>query len=139
MSRPEDIEVGDIYKIAANEENDITPPKGRDVWYKHFVVMGKAQDGSVYGCVVFDSAINREYIEPGDEEFYLPIKKGRYPFVDHDSYLECLELKPATAEKLLAGKSEGKLDAADLGNALRLVKMSRRHSFVLLKIYGITN
>ena len=137
MSSSDEIEVGNIYKIEADEENKITPPEGRLVWYKHFVVMGKAQDGSVYGCVVFDSAINREYVEPGEEEFYLPIREGRYPFIDHNSYLECLELKPATAEKLLAGKAEGKLNTEDFEAALKLVRMSRRHSYILLKMYGI--
>lgn len=137
MSTSEGIEVGSIYKIAADETNNITPPVGRDVWFKHFVVMGKAADGSVYGCVVFDSLINKNYVEPGDEEFYMPIHEGRYPFIDHDSYLECLELKPATAERLLAGKYEGRLDPSDLQKALQLVKMSRRHSYVLLKMYGI--
>lgn len=38
MSNSGEIEVGDIFKIAADEENGITPPGGRDVWYKHFVV-----------------------------------------------------------------------------------------------------
>jgi len=137
MSSSEDIKVGNIYKIAADEENGITPPEGRDVWYKHFVVMGKASDGSVYGCVVFDSAINREYVEPGEEDFYLPIRTGSYPFIDHDSYLECLELKPATAEKLLSGSAEGRLNETDFQEAMKLVKMSRRHSYVLLKMYGI--
>ena len=99
--------------------------------------MGKAADGSVYGCVVFDSAINREYVEPGDEEFDMPIRRGKYPFIDHDSYLECLKLKPATAERLLAGTPEGKLEQEDFDTAIRLVRMSRRHNFVLLKMYGI--
>ncbi len=137
MSSPGEIEIGNIYKIAANEENNITPRDGRDVWYKHFVVLGKSNDGSVFGCVVFDSEINREYVEPGDEEFFLPISKGKYSFIDHDSYLECLELKPASQEKLLAGKTEGVLTPDDLEAALKLVKMSRRHSFMLLKMYGI--
>ena len=137
MSNSGEIEVGDIFKIAADEENGITPPGGRDVWYKHFVVIGKTSDGSVYGCVVFDSDMNREYVEPGEEEFYLPIQAGRYSFIDHDSYLECLELKPATAEKLLAGRVEGTLRPDDLQEAMKLVKMSRRHSFVLLKTFGI--
>jgi hypothetical protein len=30
MSSSGEIEIGNIYKIAANEENDITPPDGRD-------------------------------------------------------------------------------------------------------------
>ena len=137
MTSGNTIEVGNIYKIAADQENDITPPEGREVWYKHFAVMGKASDGSIYGCVVFDSAINREYVEPGDEEFYLPIAKGRYNFIDHDSYLECLKLKPATAEKLLAGKFEGKLNDEDFKKATELIKLSRRHNFITLKLFGI--
>lgn len=36
MSSSVDIEIGNIYKIAANEENGITPPDGCDVWFKHF-------------------------------------------------------------------------------------------------------
>lgn len=99
--------------------------------------MGKAEDGSVYGCVVFDSEINSDYVSPGDEEFYLPIKKGSYSFIDHDSYLECLKLKPATAEKLLKGKYEGTLSEEHMTAAKNLVKLSRRHNFITLKMYGI--
>lgn len=138
MSSFGEIEIGSIYKIAATEENGITPPVGRTEWYKHFVVMGKASDGSVYGCIVFDSTINRDYLSPGDEDLYLPIEKGRYSFIDHDSYLECLKLKTASPEKLMAGKFEGKLREEDFQEAKKLVKMSRCHSIVLLKLYGLT-
>ena len=132
MNASKDIEVGDIFKIAANEENRITPPDGRDVWHKHFVVMGKASDGSVYGCVVFDSKMNRNYIEPGDEDFYLPIKEGKYPFLDHDSFLECLELKPATAEKLLSvgGKMQVPclfIDGEPLYESMDIIKWLEEH------------
>ena len=40
------IEVGNIYKIEADERNGITPPHGRKTWFKHFVVMGISDDGS---------------------------------------------------------------------------------------------
>lgn len=131
------IEIGDIFKIEADEANDITPPTGRLTWHKHFVVLGKAADGSLYGCVVFNSKINRDYLQPGTEEFYIPIKAGAYSFIDHDSVLECLKLKPATASKLAKGKYEGKLSQDDLDAALQLVKMSPRHDYILLKTYGI--
>lgn len=137
MSSTQTIEVGNIYKIAADEANGITPPVGMDVWYKHFVVMGVAADGSVYGCVVFDSEINREYIGPDEDEFFLPIKKGSYSFIDYDSYLECLKLKPATAEKLLSGKFEGTLSSVHMAEAKKLVQLSRRHDYIMLKMYGI--
>lgn len=137
MNASEAIEIGSIYKIAANEENDITPPIGRDVWYKHFVVMGKTEDGSLFGCVVFDSAMNREYVSPGDELFFMCIPSGRYPFIDHDSVLDCLKLKPATAEKLLLGKPEGRLNQEDFQKALELVNLSRRNDYFTLKMFGM--
>ena len=99
--------------------------------------MGKSADGSVYGCVIFDSTINRDFVGPEDEEFFMPIKKGSYSFIDHDSYLECLKLKPATAEKLLGGKFEGTLSSEHLAEAKRLVQLSRRHDFITLKMFGL--
>jgi hypothetical protein len=61
MSNSGEIEVGDIFKIAADEENGITPPGGRDVWYKHFVVIGKTSDGSVYGWMPGDRSVASEF------------------------------------------------------------------------------
>lgn len=131
------IEVGDIFKIEVDEENGITPPLGRLTWYKHFVVMGKSDDGSLLGCVIFDSSINREYVGPGDDEFFIPVPKGKYSFIDHDSYIECLKLKPATVTKLRKGKAEGKLQPDDLAKALELVKLSPRNGPVVLSMYNI--
>ena len=80
------VKVGNIYKIEADERNGITPPHGRKTWFKHFAVMGIADDGSLMGCVVFDSEKNREHIEPGYDEFFIPIPEGKYSFIDHDSF-----------------------------------------------------
>ena len=131
------IEVGDIFKIEADEENGITPPLGRLTWYKHFVVMGKSGDGSLFGCVIFDSSINREHVSPGDDEFFIPVPKGKYSFIDHDSYIECLKLKPATVSKLRKGKAEGRLLPDDLAKALELVKLSPRNGPIVLSMYNI--
>lgn len=59
-----------------------------------------SDDGSLMGCVVFDSEKNREHIEPGYDEFFIPISQGKYSFIDHDSFLECLRLKPATLSNI---------------------------------------
>lgn len=131
------VEVGNIYKIEADERNGITPPQGRKTWFKHFVVMGIADDGSLMGCVVFDSDMNRENIEPGNQDFFIPIPKGKYPFIDHDSYLECMKLKPATLSTIRQGKAEGRLEATDLQKALELTKLSNRNDFMTLKMYNI--
>lgn len=131
------IEVGDIFKIEADKENGITPPLGRLTWYKHFVVMGKSDDGSLLGCVIFDSSINWEHVSPGDEEFFIPVPKGKYSFIDHDSFIECLKLKPATVAKLKKGKAEGRLLPDDLAKALELVKLSPRNGPMVLSMYNI--
>jgi hypothetical protein len=131
------IEVGNIYKIEADERNGITPPPGRKTWFKHFAVMGIADDGSVMGCVVFDSEMNREHIEPGYEDFFIPISQGTYSFIDHDSYLECLKLKPATLMNIRNGKAEGRLTEDDLKIALQLTKRSNRNSIITLRTYNI--
>ena len=131
------IEVGNIYKIEADERNGITPPRGRKTWYKHFAVMGIADDGSLMGCVVFDSKKNRDHVEPGYDEFFIAIAPGKYPFIDHDSCLDCLKLKPATLSNIRHGKAEGRLTEEDLQNALKLTKKSNRNSSITLRIYNI--
>lgn len=131
------IEVGNIYKIEADEQNGITPPHGRKTWFKHFAVLGIADDGSIMGCVVFDSEKNREHIEPGYDEFFIPIPQSKYSFIDHDSFLECLKLKPATLSNIRQGKAEGRLTEDDLQKALELTKRSNRNSIITLQAYNI--
>ena len=132
-----DDKIGIYYKIEADERNGITPPHGRKTWFKHFVVMGISDDGSLMGCVVFDSEKNREHIEPGYDEFFIPISQGKYSFIDHDSFLECLRLKPATLSNIRHGKAEGRLTEDDLQKALELTKKSNRNSIITLKAYNI--
>ena len=117
------IEVGNIYKIEVDERNGITPPHGLKTWFK--------------GCVVFDSEKNREHIEPGYDEFFIPISQGKYSFIDHDSFLECLRLKPATLSNIRHGKAEGRLTEDDLQKALELTKKSNRNSIMTLKAFNI--
>lgn len=131
------VQIGDIYKIKATEENGITPKGGLDYRYKYFIVMGKASDGSIYGCAAFDSEVNRDYLEPGTEDFYIKVEAGRYPFLKKDSVIDCLKLKPATEIKLLSGKYRGKILTEDYNRILSLVKMSPRHPFMYLKLLGL--
>ena len=131
------VQIGDIYKIKATEENGITPKDGLDYRYKYFIVMGKAADGSIYGCAAFDSEVNRDYLQPGSEEFYLGVEAGRYPFLKKDSVIDCLKLKPATATKLLLGKFMGQILEEDYNRILALVRMSPRHPFMYLKMLGL--
>jgi len=70
-------------------------------------------------------------------EFFIPISQGKYSFIDHDSFLECLRLKPATLSNIRHGKAEGRLTEDDLQKALELTKKSNRNSIITLKAYNI--
>lgn len=87
------VQIGDIYLIKADETNDITPKDGMSYRPKYYVVLGFDNNGNVYGGVVFDSDINRDYVPPMLTEFFLPIKKEEYSFLTHDSYIDCSKLK----------------------------------------------
>ncbi len=131
------IEVGQIYLIKADESNDITPKGGMAYRPKFFVVMGIDENGNIYGGVVFDSEINRNYVSPMMMEFFLPISAGEYPFLTHDSFLDCSKLKPAIAKKLLEGQLKGILKPEHMIEAKRLICMSPRESFIHLRKYGL--
>ena len=131
------IQQGDVYKIKANESNGITPKNGELYRWKYFIVIGKLADGTLHCCAAFDSDKNKEFIEPRFEEFFLLVKAGRYSFIDHDSFIDCLRLKQVSPAKLLRGKYEGSLLAEDLAEVLKVVKMNTRHTPAYLNLWGI--
>lgn len=67
------IAIGQIFRIKADESNDITPKAGMLFRPKYFVVMGFDSQGNVYGGVVFDSEINRDFVNHYFEDFFLPV------------------------------------------------------------------
>lgn len=128
---------GDIFYIKADQKNGITPKDGGLYWPKHFIALGQLADGRLCCCAVFDSQINRDYVHPDYHEFFLPVKASEYIFLTHDSYIDCLEMKSATPEKLLGGKHEGSLTEDHLKKVLELVKLSPKHDHIKLSLFGL--
>ena len=131
------VEIGQIYRIKANEQNDITPKVGMLFRPKYFVVIGFDEQGNVYGGVVFDSDINRYYISPAFVDFFLPISCSKYSFLTHDSYIDCRKMKPVLLSTLLEGDYCGEIEASDFNNIIKLIKMSPRETYVRLRTFGI--
>ena len=131
------VEIGDIFLIKANEENGITPKYGELYRPKFFIVMGKAPDGSIYGCVHLNSDLNRGYIAPGYEEFYLPISDKEYSFLDHDSYIDCVKLKVASESKLLSGIFMGQIKQIHYNAIKQKVCLSPRNESLFLRMLGL--
>lgn len=131
------IEIGQIYRIKADESNSITPKSGMTFRPKYFVVVGFDNQGNIYGGVVFDSDINRNYISHDFEDFFLPIPKAKYSFLTHDSYIDCRRMKPSTLKTLLEGEFCGNIADDDYSNVVKLLKMSPMETFVRLRTYGL--
>jgi hypothetical protein len=131
------IEIGQIYRIKADESNDITPKAGLLFRAKYFVVMGFDIQGNIYGGVVFDSVINRNFVSHDFEDFFLPIPCSKYSFLDHDSFIDCRKMKPSSLEKLLEGEFCGDIAQDDYQNVVKLLKMSPRETYVHLKAFGL--
>lgn len=131
-----EIKVKDIYLIYANEENDITPKIG-NYRKKYFIVMGINDEGDLYGCVVFDSEINPEYVRREEYEFFLDIPKSSYDFLIKDSKVDCRKLKPAKKQKLLEGKFIGIIHDKDYEKLKSLILASPRNSYIELKLFHL--
>ena len=104
---------------------------------KFFVVMGFDNQGNIYGGVVFDSEINRDFVSHDFEDFFLPISCTKYSFLKHDSFIDCRKMKPSTLEKLLEGEFCGDIAQDDYQNVVKLLKMSPRETYVHLKSFGL--
>lgn len=137
MEVQQTVSIGQIYRIKANEQNDITPKDGMLYRPKYFVVIGFDEQGNIYGGVVFDSTINRDYISPDFVDFFLPIPCSRYSFLTHDSYIDCRRMKPMLLTTLLEGDYCGMIESADFDNIVKLIKMSPRETYVRLRTFGI--
>ena len=131
------VEIGQIYRIKADERNEITPKGGMSFRPKFFVIVGFDDQGNIYGGVVFDSEINRDYISHEFEDFFLPISKSKYPFLSHDSYIDCRKMKPSRLESLLEGDYCGNILEDDFSNIVKLLKISPMETYVRLCAYGL--
>ena len=91
------VEIGQIYRIKADERNEITPKGGMS---------------------------------------FRPTK-SKYPFLSHDSYIDCRKMKPSRLESLLEGDYCGNILEDDFSNIVKLLKMSPMETYVRLRAYGL--
>lgn len=93
------VNVGEIYKARMDRSNAIVPKDGYAYRDKFFVVLGIADDGTVYGGVVINSHVN-QHIAPGMQDLHYLISAQDYGFLSYDSYIDCADLKELRVEQL---------------------------------------
>ncbi len=130
------INVGDVYEINMTEANGITPKPGDTSRNKHFVVLGFDADGTVYGGVIINSKINQN-IPPRLRLYHMPIKCAKYPFLTHDSFVDCVRLKTAPIQKFAEWRYLGRVDEVDSALIRGTIKESPAESKANLARFGL--
>lgn len=130
------IEVGDVYRMEMTQVNGITPKSGDASRNKYFVVLGFDGNGNVYGGVIINSEINRN-LPAHIKMYHMPITKAKYPFLDHNSFVDCLMLKRAYPQKFRTWQYLGKIDDYDVELIIGTLKESPRESASNIQRYGL--
>jgi hypothetical protein len=132
----DNITPGDIFEISLTPENGITPKPGDTSRNKYFVVLGFNSEGEIYGGVIINSHINRN-LPPHIRIYHMPISSTKYPFLKHDSFVDCLQLKIVPLGKFQESRYLGSLTAEDLELVIGTIKESPRESRANLAQYGL--
>lgn len=108
----DEVRVGDVYKITMSQADGITPKGGYETRDKYFLVLGFDDHGNVYGGIVFNSKIN-PYLPPIVKHYHMPILACDYPFLLHNSFLNCSQLMQTSSTRLLQGDKVGAIKKSD--------------------------
>ncbi len=93
------IEKGNVYRIEMDESNGITPKHSGDTSrHKYFIVLGFDNAGNVYGGVIMNSEINK-FTPSAIVQLQIPVQRVHYPFLKHDSYVNCADIKEVNISK----------------------------------------
>lgn len=130
------VQVGNVYKIAMTSEEGITPKYGYTTRDKYFVVLGFDDRGNVYGGVVVNSKINPN-LPSTVTDYYMPLSKKDYPFLQYDSFVNCSQLKMAHVNKLAAATMVGGISTEDLDIIKGTVVESPNETRIRLKQFGL--
>ncbi|EFN91249.1 hypothetical protein HMPREF9018_0944 [Prevotella amnii CRIS 21A-A] len=108
----DEVRLGDVYKIELSKADGIIPKNGYDTRDKFFVVLGFDEQGNVYGGILFNSKINQN-LPTLIKDYHIPISAKAYPFLSHDSFLNCTKIFSATSTHLMKGEKLGTINTTD--------------------------
>ncbi len=131
------IEKGNVYRIEMDETNGITPKHPGDTSrHKYFIVLGFDNDGNVYGGVIMNSEINK-FMPQAIVSLQIPIQRIRYPFLRHDSYVNCAEIKEVSISKFSEWSFLGKIERIDFDIICEAVRKSPVMTKASLQRFGL--
>lgn len=133
-------EVGEIYHLRFTRGDGIIPKNPEDTYRdKFFVVVGLNNEGDVLGYLFINSTINKG-LSQEVKDFHYKISCSDYSFLDHDSQIDCSDLKQMTiirfAQTINRGKC-GMLNKKDLEIVLDLVVISPTSVTKILRKFNL--
>lgn len=130
------VKVGSVYEMTMTEANGIKPKAGDYSRDKYFIVLGFDSIGIAYGGVIFNSQINRN-LPAHLKMYHMPMKQAKYPFLRHDSFVDCVRLKIACPQKFNEWNYLGEIDEYDVELIIGTVKESPAESEERLSQFGL--
>lgn len=129
--------IGDVHLLNLNQSNGITPKNGDESRNKFFIVLGYDKDGNIIGGLVINSKINYR-LPPSITDFQLPISVEQFPFLEHNSFVNCSKIIIASKSNFSISTYRGTIsDEETLRLIFETVKESPTVNRRLLKDFGI--
>lgn len=112
--KPEDIRIGDVFRIRMDESNGIIPKDGLDFRPRFFIILGCAPDGTLYGGVVINKAVNPN-IPEAKQKLHMEIQRKDYGFLTREkSYIDCSKVMQVSVATILTWEYLGAAPANDI-------------------------
>lgn len=131
------INIGDVHLLNLDHNNGITPKSGDTTRNKFFIVLGFDNDGNVIGGLVINSKINYKF-PPSVTDYQLPVSVQQFPFLEHNSFINCSKIIVAKRSKFNKTTYRGEISDTEMMELIiNTVKESPTVNKMQLKEFGI--
>lgn len=131
------INIGDVHLLNLDQNNGITPKSGNTTRNKFFIVLGFDNEGNVIGGLVINSKINYK-LPPSVTDYQLPVSVEQFPFLEHNSFINCSKIIVAKRSKFNKTTYRGEISDTEMMELIiNTVKESPTVNKMQLKEFGI--
>ena len=131
------INIGDVHLLNLDQNNGITPKSGDTTRNKFFIVLGFDNEGNVIGGLVINSKINYK-LPPSVTDYQLPVSVEQFPFLEHNSFINCSKIIVAKRGKFNKTTYRGEISDTEMMELIiNTIKESPTVNKMQLKEFGI--
>lgn len=131
------INIGDVHLLNLDQNNGITPKSGDTTRNKFFIVLGFDNVGNVIGGLVINSKINYK-LPPSVTDYQLPVSVQQFPFLEHNSFINCSKIIVAKRSKFNKTTYRGEISDTEMMELIiNTVKENPTVNKMQLKEFGI--